>query len=64
MRAVGPLSNWGQEDPSSAQKTYSVDQDDQVVGLHVTAGIISHSVVVADQGPVDGVNGESQGGLL
>lgn len=50
--------------PSSRQETYSVNQDDEVVGLNITAGIISHGVVVADQGPVDRVDGERQAGLL
>lgn len=41
-----------------------MDQDDQVVGLNITAGIISHCVVVADQGPVDGVDRKRQVGVL
>lgn len=44
-----------------------MDQDDEVVSLCSTAGIISHDVVVkADQGPVDGAKGEGQqfGGVL
>lgn len=49
-------------------KTYAVNQDDEVVSLCSTAGVISHDVVVeADQGPVDGAEGKGQqfgGGLL
>lgn len=37
-----------------------MNKHDEVVSLEVTAGIISHLVVVADQGPVDGADREGQ----
>lgn len=64
MQAGGTTQRVGREDPGKWRGTYSVDQDDQVVGVNVTAGIISHGVVVADQGPVDGVDRKRQVGLL
>lgn len=43
------------------KKTHTMDQNDEVVSLEGTAGIISHFVVIgADQGPVDGADGEGQ----
>lgn len=37
-----------------------MDQHDQVVGFKLPSGIISHLVVMADQGPVDGAQREGQ----
>lgn len=65
LQTLGHSAPWcirESSDPRSS--TYSVDQDDQVVSLIVTAGIVSHGVVVAEKGPVDGVNGERQIGRV
>lgn len=41
-------------------RPYPVDQHDQVVGAELPSGIISHHVILTDQGPVDGAEGKRQ----
>lgn len=55
----------GQGSPAATRTTtYTVDQDNEVVSLNGTAGIISHVVVIgADQGPIGGLKRKGQQSL-